>query len=259
MKEYIITLAIFAALFAVALIAIRVLRRKYDEDDAKLEAILKAEEVCEKLLQQVALALFTEAERKYGSGTGQLKFSTVMAQFLHKVQQAGIKTSIDVVSDSTVDFGKTIIPALKYCNYAIMNEIECCSIWQQDAYDTEGNLSFDNIRTCMERMLKCGVKDKVIVHSKTCSFALDAQTGEFTKVPSLKIPQEIIKGSVGAGDAFCAGCLYGIYNNYSNPQILEFASAAAACSLFAANYTDGMRSKADIFKVAQKYEKQMLL
>ena len=82
MKVYMITLAIFAALFVVALIAIRVLRKRYYEDDARLEAILKAEEICEKLLQQVALALFTEAERKYGSGTGQLKFSTVMAQFL---------------------------------------------------------------------------------------------------------------------------------------------------------------------------------
>lgn len=186
------------------------------------------------------------------------EYGTVMARFLHEVQQAGIKTSIDVVSDSTVDFGATIIPTLKYCNYAIINEIECCNIWKMDAYDTEGNLSCDNIRTCMERMVSFGVKDKVIVHSKACAFILNAQTGEFTKVPSLKIPQEKIKGSVGAGDAFCAGSLYGIYNNFSDQQIQEFASAAAACSLFAANSTDGMRSKAEIFAIAQEYEKQTL-
>lgn len=182
------------------------------------------------------------------------EYGTVMAEFLHKVQQSGIKTSIDVVSNSTVDFGETIIPALRYCNYAIMNEIEATSIWNLDAYDENGELAYDNIRTSMERMVASGVKDKVIVHSKRCSFALNAKTGDFTQVPSLQIPNEMIKGSVGAGDAFCAGCLYGIYNGFSDEQLLEFASAAAACSLFAANSTDGMRAKAEILEIAQKYK-----
>ncbi len=186
------------------------------------------------------------------------EYGTVMAQFLHNLQKAGIKTSIDVVSNSTVYFGRTVIPALKYCNYVIMNEIECCSVWNQEAYDETGALANSIIRECMEKMVACGVKDKVIVHSKTCAFALNAQTGEFVQIPSLQIPREMIKGSVGAGDAFCAGCLYGIYNNYSDRQMLEFASAAAACSLFAANSTDGMRTKAEIFEIAQKYEKQTL-
>ena len=107
-------------------------------------------------------------------------------------------------------------------------------------------------------MVSCGVKDKVIVHSKACSFILDAMSGEFMKIASLQIPVEKIKGSVGAGDAFCAGCLYGLYNHFSDAQILEYASAAAACSLFAANSTDGMRTKAEIFEIARKYKKQTL-
>jgi sugar/nucleoside kinase (ribokinase family) len=182
-----------------------------------------------------------------------------MAEFLHRLQASGIKTSIDVVSNSTVDFGKTVIPALKYCNFAIMNEIECCSVWNMDAYDPDGKLSYDHIKACMEKMVACGVKDKVIVHSKACSFSLNAETGEFTQVPSLQIPSEMIKGSVGAGDAFCSGCLYGIYHNFADRQLLEFASAAAACSLFAANSTDGMRTKAEILAVAEAYEMQPLL
>ena len=102
-------------------------------------------------------------------------------------------------------------------------------------------------------MAECGVKDKVIIHSKEISFALDVASGEFTRVPSLKIPKEEIKGSVGAGDAFCAGCLYGIYNNLSDRQILEFASSAAACSLFEANSVDGMKSKGEIMSLSEKY------
>lgn len=190
------------------------------------------------------LDMFDAADKKYG---------TVMARFLDSVQKHGIKTSIDVVSDSSVNYGEKIIPALKYCNFAIMNENECCSAYNMDAYTPNGELDCKTIEIAMKKMVECGVKDKVIVHSKTCSFIMDAKTGNLTAVPSLRIPQEEIKGSVGAGDAFCAGCLYGIYHNFSDRQLLEFASAAAACNLFAANSTDGMKSKNEILNIADKY------
>lgn len=174
------------------------------------------------------------------------EYGTVMARFLHNVQKSGIKTSVDVVSDSSADYGKKILPAFKYCNYAIMNEIECCRIFGLD-------VNTENIRSAMEQMANTGVQDKVIVHSKKVSFLLDVRTGNFTEVPSLNIPAKEIKGSVGAGDAFCAGCLYGIYHEFGDQQILEFASAAAACSLFAVNSVDGMRSKTEILSISEEY------
>ena len=84
---------------------------------------------------------------------------------------------------------------------------------------------------------------------------LDVASGEFSDVYSLCIPNEEIKGNVGAGDAFCAGCLYGLYNGYDDKTILEFASSAAACSLFAVNSTDGMKSKQEILSMSQKYKR----
>ena len=82
MKEYIILLVVLLVAFIAAMFGLNYLLTKFEKDDAKREAISKAKDLCEKLLTQVAFALLTEAERKYGSGTGQLKFSTVMAQFL---------------------------------------------------------------------------------------------------------------------------------------------------------------------------------
>ena len=183
------------------------------------------------------------------------QYGTVMARFLHQVQQSGIKTSIDVVSDSSADYGKKIIPALKYCNYVIINEIECCNIFELKAYDSQGNLNKENIKAAMRQMAQCGVGEKVVIHSKRISLLLDVRSGMFTEVPSLQIPKQEIKGSVGAGDAFCAGCLYSIYNEFSDKQILEFASAAAACSLFAANSVDGMKTKLDILALSEQYQR----
>lgn len=189
------------------------------------------------------LDMFDAEDKTYG---------TVMARFLRDVQKRGIKTSVDVVSSSEADFGKKIIPALKYCNYVIINELECCAIWGLEARTPSGALNRQNLELAMKKTVDAGVKDRVIVHCKELSFIMDSKYNLIT-VPSLKIPPEEIKGTVGAGDAFCAGCIYGIYNGMSDRQILEFASSAAACNLFAANSVDGMRSKGEILKIAEKY------
>lgn len=186
------------------------------------------------------------------------EYGTVMARFLKDVQAQGIKTSFDVVSDSTADYKARIVPILKYTDYAILNEIESCSIWGISPRNEDGSISIENIRKTMKRMADCGVREKVIVHAKEAGICLDTKTGEFTVVASLNIPPEEIKGSVGAGDAYCAACLYGLYKGYGDKKILEFASAAAACNLFAENSVDGMKSAAEIEKLPEKYGRKQI-
>ena len=96
--------------------------------------------------------------------------------------------------------------------------------------------------------MDAGVAEKVIVHSKEAGFVLD-RSGAFSEISSINIPKERIKGSVGAGDAFCAGALYSIYNHYGDKQLLEFASAVAASSLFAENAVDGVMHKSEVVKL----------
>lgn len=185
---------------------------------------------------------FDEEDKKYG---------TVMAGFLSEVQKRGIKTSVDLVSGSVENYAKKVIPALKYCNYVIINETECCGIFGLDAYEG-GRLNTDNIRLAMEKCMDAGVSDLVVVHCKERAFCLNKKR-QFTAVPSLKIPKEDMKGSVGAGDAFCAGCLYALYHNYKEKDMLEFASCAAACSLLEANSIDGMKPRNEILALSAKY------
>lgn len=184
------------------------------------------------------------------------EYGTVMARLLARVQERGIKTSIDVVSDSTADYKKIITPALKYCNYAIMNEIESCSIWDLKPRYEDSSLNRDAIKLAMQNMANAGVRDKVIVHCREVSFCLDCESGDFTEVKALEIPRELIKGRVGAGDAFCAGCLYALYSGFADRDILEFATGCACCNLFEANSIDGMRPKNEILKLIEEYKEK---
>ena len=181
------------------------------------------------------------------------EYGTALARFLHDVQEQGIKTSIDMVSSSDGNFPAIVRPTLKYCNYVIVNEVECCAIWGLEPRTADNKPHFENIKKAMELTAADGVQDKVIVHCKECGFCYDIATATFTIVPALNIPRSLIKGSVGAGDAFCAGCLYALYNDYPDREMLEFASAAAACNLFSENSIDGMRSKNEIMQLMQEY------
>ena len=184
------------------------------------------------------------------------EYGTTLARFLKEVQKMGIKTSVDAVSckDKSV-FSKKILPALKYTDYLILNELEICSAFNEDAYDGNSNLREGVLKACMQKALDAGVSEKVIVHSKPAGYCL-SKNGEYTKVNSFVVPKELIKGSVGAGDAFCAGSLYGIYNGYTDKEILEFASAAAVCNLFEENSVDGMRRKEEILKITEKFTRR---
>lgn len=185
-------------------------------------------------------------------------FGTVMARFLARVQEKGIKTSVDVVSDSSADYMKKIAPALRYCDYAIMNEIESSAIWGIKPRRADDTLDVENIHTVMNKMAELGVKEKIIVHAKEAGFILDVATGAFCAVPSLKIDKNLIKGSTGAGDTFCAASLYGIYTEMADKEILEFASTAAACNLFSENSIDGMKPKAELLKMMENFERLTL-
>ena len=79
--------------------------------------------------------------------------------------------------------------------------------------------------------------------------------GSIVTVPSLDLPKGFIKGSVGAGDAFCAACLYGLWQGYDEAHILSFASCAAACNLTAADSVSGMRPAAEIEQMNAQYRR----
>lgn len=183
------------------------------------------------------------------------EYGTHLARLLAAAQKRGIRTSVDVVSSTGNLFRAKVLPALRYCDYAIMNEIESCGAAGLEARDENGKLIVENVHAAILAMFEAGVRDTVVVHCPEGGFiSRDGKT--ITAVPSLDLPKGYIKGSVGAGDAFCAATLYGLYMGFDDEKILSFASAAAACNLAAADSVSGMKSRAEIEEMERTFPKQ---
>ena len=70
---------------------------------------------------------------------------------------------------------------------------------------------------------------------------------------SLSLPKGYI-GNCGRMDAFCAGILYSLYNEWSIDKALKLVVAAAASCLSEMNATDGMKSVSEIVSLYKANE-----
>ncbi len=180
------------------------------------------------------------------------EYGTKMARLLSRVQSMGIKTSIDVVSESGQRFKKIVSPALKYTDYCIINELEAQQITDVQLRDDSKKLYTENMKTALEKIKKLGVSTWAVIHCPEGAFCLD-EKGEYFEMESLPMPKSEIKGTVGAGDAFCSGVLYGAYKKWSLYDSVRLANCAAIAALSEKGATEGLASLEEVMKLEKKY------
>ena len=180
------------------------------------------------------------------------EYGSKMARLLCNAQKHGIKTSIDVVSEASDRFKRLVPPALKYTDYCIINEFEAGQTTGIELRDAEDKLIRENIPLALERMKEMGVSTWAVIHTPEGGFGLD-ENGNYIAIDSLKLPEGYIKGTVGAGDAFCAGVLCGAEKNYKLEDAIVLGIASAACSLSEPGASEGMRPVADVLKLYNEF------
>lgn len=201
----------------------------FNRDDVRLS------EITQKIFHIGYLMLLDSFDKVDENG------QTSMGSLLKDIRATGVKTSVDIVSESSGNFRKVAFAALPYCDYVIINEIEAGAIAGVNVRKPNGELCESMVKEAAYALADAGVKEKIVIHCPEMGFALD-KSGKFTVVPSRKLKKGFIKGSVGAGDAFCAGSLYALYNSYSDEDMLDFANLVAVNCLSAPDSVSGVTS-----------------
>ncbi len=179
-------------------------------------------------------------------------YGTAMAKLLHRVQKMGIKTSIDVVSESGDRFARLVTPALKYTDYCIINELEAQQTTGVCLRTEEGALLAENMPLALSKLKELGVSTWAVIHCPEMGCGLD-ENGSYFAQPSLKLPKGYIQGTVGAGDAFCAGILYAAEMGMSMDEALKLGACTAAASLSEVGASDGVKSADEVRKLYELY------
>lgn len=180
------------------------------------------------------------------------EYGTKMARLLCHAQERGIKTSLDVVSESGGRFARLVPPSLKYADYCVINEVEAAQVTGVALRDDNGGLIAANVPPALEKIKSLGVSEWAVIHSPEGGYGLDAG-GDFAASPAVNLPPDYIKGKVGAGDAFCAGAIYAASQGGSLAEGLELGNAAAAASLSMPGATEGMLPVAELKKLRARF------
>jgi sugar/nucleoside kinase (ribokinase family) len=180
------------------------------------------------------------------------KYGTKAARLLASAQAAGIKTSVDVVSEDSDRFPRIVNPALKHVDYCILNEIEAGKTTGFKIRQPDKQLDTVALRHAAGTLLQQGVRDLVVVHFPEGAFARTRKGEDFWQ-PSLKLPLNYIGGTAGAGDAFCAGVLLGLHEGWDLPKCLLTGVCIAAASLSDATCTNGVKSLSTSLGLAKKF------
>ena len=183
------------------------------------------------------------------------EYGSKMARLLHNAQQHGIRTSIDVVSEASDRFVQLVPPAMKYTDYCIINEYEAEQTTGVKLRDIRGGLIPENIPVALRHMKELGVSTWAVIHCPEGGFGLD-EKGEYVARGSLRLPEGYIQGTVGAGDAFCAGVLYGAEKGMPLAEAIDVGIGAAASSLSAPGATEGMKSLPGVMELLKKYPRR---
>lgn len=162
-------------------------------------------------------------------------------KLLKMAQEQGVKTSIDLVSENS-DRYSLVLPCLKYVDNLIINEVEAGAL-------TGIEPKREKLVEIAQKLKAYGVKERVIIHTPEIGVCV-SETG-VQLVPAYALPENFIVGTTGAGDAFCAGALLGIYQEKTDKEILEFASAAAVAALSKADATSGLCTEQEIKKLCK--------
>ncbi len=176
------------------------------------------------------------------------EYGTRLARLLHTAKRRGIRTSVDFVTEPGERTRRVAAPALKYTDYCVINESEAQALTGVRLADESGKLIRENVTAALEAMKAMGVSTWAVIHCPQGGFGLN-EAGEYVEVPGLILPPGYIKGSVGAGDAFCSGILYAAWKGWPLRRAIELATAAAACSLSQPGATEGMRGCDEAMKL----------
>jgi sugar/nucleoside kinase (ribokinase family) len=176
---------------------------------------------------------------------------TVAAAVLRRAQDVGFKTTVDVVSEDSDRFAGIVRPALRFCDYCVLNEFEAERTTGIRIL-RGGGVDLGAIRSAAHELLAAGVREWVVIHFPAGAVAVGAG-GEELAQASINMPQERIAGTLGAGDSFAAGVLLGLHQGTPMDVALTYGVCAAAASLTEPTSSDGVRPLSECLQLAEEF------
>jgi sugar/nucleoside kinase (ribokinase family) len=155
------------------------------------------------------------------------------ARVLERARALGMTTCVDLVSADTPAFRAIVAASLPHTDVLFLNEVEAARATGLPIASEDDRPGF----AAAAAALRAGGARAVVIHSPALALWQDDRA---TWAPVTPVDPARIVSPVGAGDAFCAGALYGLHLGWPPDRCLMLAQRAATACLSGATATDGI-------------------
>jgi sugar/nucleoside kinase (ribokinase family) len=169
---------------------------------------------------------------------------------LRRARSVGLHTNMELVSLAPERLAEVALPCLPHLSSIVVNELEAGALTGIDAPvpGPDGPVDWDALDAMARGLVDLGVGLAVIHFPAGCVAA--TPDGRVAQQGSVRLPAGEVRSTVGAGDAFAAGVLFGLHEGRPVEECLRLAAASAAACVQGLNTSDGIRPAADCLAAA---------
>ncbi len=170
---------------------------------------------------------------------------------LRAARAAGLRTNLELATVAAERIGALARPCLAELDYLVVNDAEIGAIADMTTVKagiTDEKMCLSAARHVLER----GRMGCVVVHYTMGAIAVARDGAEWRK-PSVRVPATAYVGANGAGDAFAAGLLLALHEDFGLDDALMLAHASSAACLRSLSTTDGVEHWRACLDLAQQW------
>ena len=167
---------------------------------------------------------------------------------LERASAAGMVTSIDIVSTEHPRFREIVFSALPFTDHLLINEAEAGRALGR-ALDPAAPAA---LMAAAQELLAGGVRVACVLHTEHGAVCARRDGSSLTQA-AVSLPAGFIHGANGAGDAFAAGYLHGVHENFPTARSLELAVCTAAACLADPSPSAGLCKASECLELGRAY------
>ncbi len=173
------------------------------------------------------------------------------AATLARARAAGLLTSLELASIAGERIAALVRPCLPLLDYLIVNDAEIGAL-AGSVTVRDGRTDVAAVERAVRSVAGAGPMRLVAAHFPRGAVGRTA-VGEMVVQPSLSVPPAEIIAANGAGDAFAAGTLYGMFRSWPAAEALALGRAAAAASLRGVSTTGSVEGWRACLALAERW------
>lgn len=170
---------------------------------------------------------------------------------LKKGRALGMWTNMECISLPAEELSRLTRPCLPYLDSIVINDFEAGALAGVKTVEG-GKTKVEAVKEAVARLLSMGVKKLAAAHFPLgCVIARPGAAPVFS--PSVDVPPGAVVSSVGAGDAFASGLLFGLLNAWPIERAVPLAHACAASCLLSFSTNEAIGTAEECLALAEKW------